>query len=391
MSQLHENCDETLFRPVVTVINDSNSNVCRENEDVVKAKEVSNINVLQNAKLIVPIYNESNVTRNKSSSSKISSNKKFSEPKKQTPLARECVTKDFSKIKLDEAQKYPIVEKKPVVLESVVSSTVQAPPRKEKPKKKVYEDFSVPPFQIQEDMLKSAVEVAKKVVQVEEDTEILLTKSDSIEDISVDVTHDKFSLDLKFPSLEPLDPLDNFVDTFDKRPTETTESAKEDLFSVDPPKGVWNNMNHKKLIFAMCSSLKDTPSNTENPSNPVETHESQDSDYKSLDAEECTKAIETEGDSEESPRSDDTTTSGSDDNTEENSGVLSDRAKQQQEDDDEELRPLIKNSFKNNDSSKHDDTPSTDLSCNVNDVSSMQNTPTHVANSNKRKPRKKRR
>lgn len=396
ISQLHENCDETLFRPFVTVINDNN-NACRENEEV-KTREISNTNVLQNAKLIVPIYNEVNVTKNKSSVSKTSnSNYKKYEPKKQT-LLKESVTKDFSKLKLNEAQKNQTVEEsKPVTLESTVAtvSTQNTGSRKEKQKKKieVFEECTENSYRnnkIQEDLLKSDVEIVNKQKEVEKETEILLTKNDSIEDISIEVTHDKFSLDLKFPSLEPLDPLDNFVDTFDKTTIldATHETEKQENIFDAPPETVWNNLNQKKLIFAMCSSLKDDNNDLNQPSsNAVETHESQDSDYKSLETEESTKMHETEGDSGESPRSDDTTSSGSDDNTEENSGVLSDLAKQQ-EDDDEELRPLIKSSVKSDDS-KHDDTPSTDLSCNVNDVSSVQSTP--VANNNKRKSRKKRR
>lgn len=398
ISQLHENCDETLFRPFVTVINDNN-NACRENEEV-KTREISNTNVLQNAKLIVPIYNEVNVTKNKSSVSKTSnSNYKKYEPKKQTQ--KESVTKDFSKLKLNEAQKSQIVEdSKPLTLVLAPAvATVSTPntgSRKEKQKKKmeVFEECTENSYtnKIQEDLLKSDDEIVSKQKEVEKETEILLTKNDSIEDISIEVTHDKFSLDLKFPSLEPLDPLDNFVDTFDKTTIldATHETEKQENIFDAPPETVWNNLNQKKLIFAMCSSLKDENNVPNQPSSTaVETHESQDSDYKSLETEESTKMHETEGDSGESPRSDDTTSSGSDDNTEENSGVLSDLAKQQ-EDDDEELRPLIKSSVKSDDS-KHDDTPSTDLSCNVNDVSSVQNTPTHVANNNKRKSRKKRR
>lgn len=366
MNQLHENCDETLFRPVVTVMSDNN-NACREND--VKNKDICNTNILQNAKLIVPIYNENNVLKNKSNNSKF----KKSEPKKQAIeiALNENSSKNFDT--LNEKEKYQTAEN--VATSSVSDASTRLTTKNDQKQTiRLCDRFSENSYKIQQDLLKSNVEILNRIKVVEQKS--TKPKKDSIENSSID---EKISLDLKFPSLEPLDPLENFVDTYDKT---NAGDTREKLFNNTQEGGVWNNFNQKKLIFAMCSSLKDDNSDKKHDS-IVEPHESQDSDYRSLETEEGVKEIDIEA-----PRSDDTTSSGSDDNTEENSGVLSDIGKQQ-EDDDEELRPLIKNSGKNDDS-KHDDTPSTDLSCNVNDATSLQNTPTHTASNSKKKSRRKR-
>lgn len=354
INQLHENCDETLFRPVVTVMSDTN-NGGRESD--VQNKEICNTNVLQNAKLIVPIYNENNIVKNKSNINKA----KKADYKKQNIENVGNKRVSIDSVKLNETEKCRITEN------AATSSELD---NEDKIKIRLSDGYNKNSYKIQEDLLKTDVKLLNSVTVEEQ-------KSIEPKDDSIDNLNDTFSLDLKFPSLEPLE---NFTETYEKPNAGDAEDKPFDIAEA----GVWNNFNHKKLIFAMCSSLKDDNSENQSLSVVVEPHESQDSDYKSLETEESVKINEVEV---ESPRSDDTTSSGSDDNTEENSGVLSDIGKQQ-EDDDEELRPLIKNSGRNEDS-KHDETPSTDLSCNVNDTTSVQNTPTHTSNS-KRKPRRKR-
>lgn len=348
-NQLHENCDETLFRPFVTVISDETSATSKENEK----KEICNTNILQNAKLIVPIYDQKEVTmakKSKSESQKPSRKERKeinTQKEKRPPVLRET-TKEEERIKKEEPKK--IVESVHNLVDLETNTTKSTP------------EIVIPlnvetSYKIQEDLLKSNVENTKAPEE-----EI----SDPIDDVT-----DKFSLDLKFPSLEPLDPIENFVDTYDKLNTEEEEEVKK-TFEPDPKENVWNDFSQKKLIFAMCTSLRDD----EETRRVEPAHESQDSDYKSLETEE--KITENPPVETEAPQSEDTTSTGSDDNTEENSGVLSDKPR---EEDDEELRPLINNRRK--------DISEKSLN-NLHDTNSVQTTPTHNSGNSKRKARRKR-
>uniref|UniRef100_A0A336M9H6 CSON013755 protein n=1 Tax=Culicoides sonorensis TaxID=179676 RepID=A0A336M9H6_CULSO len=312
-NELHENSDETLFRPVVTVINDekkSYTDNCSTNN-----KEISNLRILRNAKLIVPIIDQFDISKN-------------------NPIVQCHKNKSaIGIVKENNLKKMQPFEKKIIDQNNMKSS-----------------DGSDIAFNLNSNILHVNGQTFDELTQTQDISQ--QSKNSTIIDDNIE---EHLSLDLQFPSLEPLE---NFKE--DGHPS-GCESSKKDSF--------WNTVSQNKLIFAMCTSLKEE----KNDYFESEPHESQDSDYKSLETEENAKVFS------EFPRSDDTTSSGSDDNTEENPGVL------KAQEDDEELRPLIKN----NDKYDNDEAPSLEVSNNINVTDGVHYPPNHLT-TNKKKSRRKR-
>lgn len=386
LNNLHENCDETLFRPFVTVVSTNSENKVTDREKTNRKKDSSNLTSL--GTIIIPIMEQDATFSNNPLSNKPNKSDKV----KKEKLIDQNKTKTIKHEYVFE-EKTEIVRKKksskPEILEASYSNKTNNNKKRNRTNERKASDETLD-FTLN-DAYKTDPLLNKSLTSIEENQNVNIKepKPDcnlSIEQCkSADETRNLLNtLDLQFPSLEPLEPLDSFVDTLDKLNLDDTLLQEKSLTNAkcvatveknteDAPT-FWKNLKQEKLIFAMCTSLKEEQNEVKSEANEQqEGQEGQDSDYKSLETEESSNVnelVETcSGD-----------TTSSDDNTENSGGI-----EKIQEEDDEELRPLIKNTA--NEFNVFDDTPSSDTSCpiNIND----NNTPTHTTSTKKRSKKRR--